>query len=427
MRILLLNHNVVGAGTYQRASSFAQELARRGHDVTLVTTSRSARVRGRWAVDGELRVLEAPDLWAGPARNGWDPWNAYRRVRLLEGRRFDLVHAFDSRPAVILPALAIHRQTGAALFMDWADWWGRGGTIEERSGWVVRTLWGPVETWFEESFRGRAAGSTVISEALRRRCEALGVAPETIARIPNGCTPPERLAGPTANGAGHGVRLNGGAPGSSTVRSGHSAAARDVRTAARFDLRLDPGSPLIVHVGTVHAGDMALLFDALPAIRAAVPGARLALVGGYRGRVPAELQADGAVLRTGFVPRPTLARWLQAATVCVIPLRDNIANRGRWPGKVNEYLSAGRATVMTRVGDAAGVLAESGAGWICDPASGALAAAIVEALRSPEERLAAEARAMGLACGGLAWARLAERLEAFYSAVLGGRQVALSA
>ncbi|MGH7574978.1 MAG: glycosyltransferase, partial [Longimicrobiales bacterium] len=187
MRILFLNHNIAGVGTYQRAWNFGRELAGRGHEVTLVTTSRRARVRAQWSTRDGVTVLEAPDLWNGPARSGWDPWNTWRRVARLAGRSFDVVHAFDSRPVVIFPALAVRRATGAALFMDWADWWGRGGTIQERSGWLVRTAFGPIETWFEEAFRGQAVASTVISEALRRRCIGLGVDAARVLRVPDGC------------------------------------------------------------------------------------------------------------------------------------------------------------------------------------------------------------------------------------------------
>ena len=188
MRMLYLNHNVSGSGTFRRAFNLGREMVGRGHDVTVVTTSRSARVRALWTELEGVRVLEAPDLMWGPGRTGWDPYNVVRRIGVLAGTPFDLVHAFDCRPAVIFPALAVAR-SGAALFIDWADWWGRGGTIEERSGWVVRTFFGPIETWFEESFRTRAAGATVISTALRERCIALGVPAERVLHLPDGSRP----------------------------------------------------------------------------------------------------------------------------------------------------------------------------------------------------------------------------------------------
>ena len=152
MRILYLNHNIAWTGTFFRAFHPGRHLVARGHDVTLVTTHASHRLGFATAVNDGLKIVYAPDLLWGPARQGWDFYNALRRLGHLGADRWDLIHAFDARPVVSIPALRLSRGGRATLVMDWADWWGRGGTIEERSGWPVRTLFGPMETWFEEAF-----------------------------------------------------------------------------------------------------------------------------------------------------------------------------------------------------------------------------------------------------------------------------------
>lgn len=380
MRILYLNHNVAGSGTYQRAINFAAVLAGRGHDVTLVTTSRRRRGSGLEGRVRGVRVIESPDLLVGGARNGWDPWNTGWRIRHLSGEHFDLIHAFDCRPAVIGPALAQQRSTGAPLFIDWADWWGRGGTIVERSGWAVRTFFGPVETWFEEAFRTRAAANTTISEALRDRCVALGVDVQRTRVLPNGCLPP--------------VEVPGG------------------RTAARTRCGIGD-EPLIVHLGTVHRGDAAMLFDALRVVRHAQPGVTVAFLGHFSVPVPADL-ADNVRL-TGYVHDADLQDWLAAADTAVIPLRDTVANRARWPGKVNEYLSAALPVVMTRVGAAAQVVADAGAGVACSANAAALAEALINLLQDPDSRARMADAARGLAAGELAWERIGSELAGFYA------------
>src|SRR5687767_10639385 len=180
MRILFLNHNVARrGGTFYRAYQIARYLVRRGHAVTLLTIS-AAR---RWGFDREegegVEIIHAPDLLWGIGRTGWDPWDTLNRVAYLRGQRWDIIHAWDSRPAVILPALYARRQSRTAngkLVVDWCDWWGRGGTQAERSGKAAKLLYAPVETYFEEAFRTRADGSTVISGALYKRALGLGVA-----------------------------------------------------------------------------------------------------------------------------------------------------------------------------------------------------------------------------------------------------------
>jgi glycosyltransferase involved in cell wall biosynthesis len=388
MRILFLNHNVAGKGTYQRCIHFARALVRRGHAVTLVTTSRTARLEACWRMDGGVRVLEAPDLLWGPGRTGWDPCNALRRVVALREESFDLVHAFDCRPAVILPALAVQRRTGAALFIDWADWWGRGGRIQERSGWLVRTAFGPVETWFEEAFRGRALGTTVASAALARRSESLGIEPEQILMLSNGCD--STMITPIA------------------------------RREARANLGIRGTEPLLAYLGTATAGEMALACDTLRLLRAGGSGACLVFLGEPNVPVPPELLANGAVRLTGFIPFAQLRMWLGAADLCLIPMPDTLGNRGRWPGKINDYLSAGRPVLMTAVGDAAALVKRTGAGWTAPPQAEAMAAAAERALSDEPALRRAGGAARALAERELSWDRLAGSLDAFYAERLAG-------
>ena len=385
MRLLYLNHNIAWSGTFFRAYHLARQMVSRGHEVTVVTTRRTGRFGFERKVHDGVDVWFAPDLTVGPARNGWDPWNTLWRVAALRKARFDLIHAFDSRPVVIGPALAVRARTDTPLFMDWADWWGRGGWIQERSGWPVRTFFGPIETWFEESFRTQATGTTVISSALQARVRALGVPEQRIVRLPHGC-----------DAAGF------------TVMD---------RAEARTALSFDPDAPLLLHLGVTTPSDGALLFDSLRALRRTRPTARLVLVGNPRVPPPADLLGSGAIIAAGYVEYPTLQLWLGAADLCVIPMHDTIGNRGRWPSKINDYFAAGRPTLLPLVGDAARVVQDAHAGWVCAPTPDAMAAAAETALadRGALERAGACARA--LAEGPFAWPHLGDQLAAFYRAM----------
>jgi glycosyltransferase involved in cell wall biosynthesis len=384
MKLLFLNHNTAWSGTFFRAYHLARALARRGHEVTLVTTRRSGAVRSaRWTRDG-VSVIEAPDLMAGPARQGWDPWNTIYRLGALArgGGAPDVVHAFDSRPVVVLPALRAQRALGARLVMDWADWWGRGGTIQERSGWTVRTFFGPVETWFEEAFRRSADWTTVISRALAERAVALGVPRERILYLPQGCEVDELRP------------LD--------------------RAAARAALGLEPAEPWLVHLGVLNRGDAALLFDALRRVRETLPEAKLALLGRPRVPVPAELLAAGAVRPLGFVDFEPMRLWLAAADAGVIPLRDTLSNRARWPSKINDYLAMGLPPVLPAVGDAAELVRLEACGTTTSASADGLADGLVAALSDPAARVQQGARARVVAEEKLAWRHIAARLEACY-------------
>src|SRR5439155_11503035 len=108
--------------------------------------------------------------------------------------------------------------------------------------------------------------------------------------------------------------------------------------------------------------------------------------------------------------------------VCVVPLRDTVANRGRWPSKINDYLAAARPVVITRVGDAAAVVERAQAGWVAGPEPTLLGETLALALEDAAARDAAGQRARGLAETDLAWSRLAAALADFYVRVFESRR-----
>jgi glycosyltransferase involved in cell wall biosynthesis len=253
--------------------------------------------------------------------------------------------------------------------------------IAERSGWAVRTLFGPIETWFEESFRTRVAANTVISDRLHERCVKLGAAPERILTMPNGCTPPRALSSSD-------------------------------RARARRDFGVEAAAPLFVHVGAMHRADAHMLFAAFRVVRAALPLARLVLIG--NSRAPAAMSCGPGVSRTGYIVDSELARWLAAADAGVVVLRDNIASQARWPGKINDYFSAGLPVVIPRVGAAAEYVETYQAGRTSDVTPASFARAMIEIVADRRELSRAAERALALAGGVLSWSRVTDDLFSFY-------------
>lgn len=190
MRLLFLNHNIVRrGGTFYRAYHAGRYLVRRGHSVTLLSISAGKRWGFEREVSEGVEIIHTPDLLWGLGRSGWDPWDTINRVAYLRDKHWDIIHAWDCRPAVILPALYARQQSsklGGKLVIDWCDWWGRGGTQSERPGRLARLLYGPIETFFEEAFRTQADGTTVASRALLDRALGLGVSSEPLLVLPGG-------------------------------------------------------------------------------------------------------------------------------------------------------------------------------------------------------------------------------------------------
>ena len=112
----MLCYNTTGKGTYWRALQLARGLAQAGHAVSIMSTSRDQALRFTTKLDSPsgIMLIESPDWLRGPLRSGWDLYNTVARIRWQRDQQFDLVHAFESRPTVIYPALAWQRR-GAKL------------------------------------------------------------------------------------------------------------------------------------------------------------------------------------------------------------------------------------------------------------------------------------------------------------------------
>jgi glycosyltransferase involved in cell wall biosynthesis len=383
MRLLMLVHNVAfrGGGTFLRAFHLARRLARRGRDVTVVASSAGPAGRGREHTVEGVRLVEAPGWLPARWRYGYDPAEALWRARWVQRQSFDVVHAFDSRPTVIYPALAAHHR-GARLAMDWCDWFGRGGAVEQRPNRWQRIILRPLETYFEETFRARAELTTVINRPLEERARRLGVDPATIHRLPNGADV-------------------------------DSLVPQD-RPSARAALGLPAGQEWIGYLGALFAADAALLAEAFERVHAERPSARLVLIGNSRAAPP---PAEW-LTRTGFVSYQVLGQYLAACDLLCLPLTDSQANRGRWPSKITDYLAAGRAIVGCEVGEVGEILRQTGAGISTAAEAGSFAAGLLGLLADNSRRADMETKARRAAETTYNWSRLAESLDGWYQALL---------
>ncbi len=384
MKILLMVFNQTGKGTYWRAFHWGRILARWGHEVTLMATAPESRFFFRVSQPAGLRLVETPDLLSGPLRSGWDPWNTMKRIAWLGREDFDLVHAFEGRPVVLFPAL-FEKKRGARLIMDWCDWFGRGGSVEERPQPLVRWLLRPIETHFEGAYRCRADGTTVINALLREKAIGLGVDPATILLIQNGSDP-------------------GRAPQS--------------RGEARKKIGLEGEDQLIGFVGGTFSQDARFMAEALNRVAARNNKVKLLLIGYFNREIETWLSDPSRVIRTGGLPYDRIFDYLSACDICWLPLCDNSANQGRQPLKFNDYLTVGRPVVATDVGDLREIMVKHQVGLITDNHFADFAQKTLELLEqtSLQEELGKNARVA--AETAFSWEKMTRDLETFYLKVL---------
>ncbi len=329
-RVLFLVGNQVEKGTFWRSSYLAKELSKLGYEITYLAISRS---RKRGFVQREYKgftLVETPALLPF----AFDPWNTANRMWWLNGRTFDLIQTFESRPVVIFPALYVKRKLNIPLVMDWCDWFGHGGSVEERPNPLVRAVMRPVETFFEETFRTRADGTTVINHILRQKAIDLGVSADSILYLPNGANTsdfqPKEL--------------------------------RQVRE--KLGLPLD--APILAYPGVIFQRDAELMAAAFEHIHQVCPSARLLLIGYVNIEVERYLPAAAkAVIRTGPISDfNKVVDYIAASSIGWLPLKNSGANQGRFPLKAFDFMAAGRPLVSTDVADLGQMVREKQIGLV---------------------------------------------------------------
>ena len=384
LKILLLTHNLADVGgSYRRAFSLARQLAALGHTVHLMAGRRwPGKDRIMTPIDG-LRVLEMAD-WMPERirRGGLSPIDAVGRLTWVLRRKVDVIHAFDHRPAVSLPAL-LGRVRGGVLISDWADLWGPQGIGQEREGLGGRLLARADGSW-ETGFRRHVDGVTPINAHLDARLARMGIPGDRRMLLPPG------------------------------------ANADVIRPLPKREMRWLQGLPEDAHV-VAFIGfadyDLDFLTRAVVEILGRDPTAHLVTAGADLSVLPEAVERAGLQARLhmlGFIPYSSLERVLACADAFLLPFTSRPVNLGRFPNKLGDYLAAGRPIVTHPTGDMEAWIGSTGAGILASEDPVEFADEVIRLMNDPRRCLKMGRQARRLAEGELSWSTLAARVEGFY-------------
>lgn len=126
-----------------------------------------------------------------------------------------------------------------------------------------------------------------------------------------------------------------------------------------------------------------------------------------------------AIVSFGRVPFHKLPLYLGACDAYVLPMRNNVVNRTRWPNKFGDYIAAGRPVLCSPVGDVARFVESNQCGILWRDSS-ELASGIEYLMDNPVEASVMGGHARMLAEGELSWATLARRFADLYHSTLRG-------
>lgn len=368
MRILFVQRFCLRTvGCAVRATRLCEELARRGHAVTLIDFPHARRL----AEYGPMRALpEGVEVVALERRATALPGNLSRIRRLA--RRADVVHLWKSYPDAGLPAVWGAYLADRPLHYDWDDW-------EPE---VTRALTGSAAladllSRYDRLLPTLADTVSAASHALMDEARRLGVPDDQLFYLPVGADSAPVL--PSPGNASH--------------------------------------SPRLIYVGQLESVQQAEI--CLHVVKALVEQGcevELEMVGDGPARPALEARAEalGIRARVHFMGyRRDVAARLAGADLALLPFQDTQMERCKSPLKVAEALAAGLPVVSNRVGDVPEMVGEAGRLVPAGDVPG-LAAAVREILSGlPLEREAWRARAQARA-GHYTWPRAAETLERAY-------------
>lgn len=389
LRVLMINHHRRSkVNCINRSMAMAKHLARRGHQITLLTTSDHQRSKIIDTSEESVHVVEIPDLLWGALRSGWDPWSALCRFLYLSriNQNFDLIHLFESRPAVIHPVQIYRATRSIPMIIDWVDWIGRGGILEVRRPRWYRYLFGSIETFYEEYFRARADGLTVICTTLRERAVGLGIVEDAILHIPVG-----------ADLQTYATVLD--------------------KSTCRHEVNLPQENAILAFAAVDADFDLPIVLGALKQVVRLRPETRLMLLGKsnpYIMRLAREYDIDDRIFPVGYVPFDRFPVYLGCADIFLLPFPNTLYNRGRWPSKICDYMASGRPIISNPTGDIKDLFTDNDVGILVGETIDDWIAGILSILEQPEIASRKGRNARRTAETVYNWSRLAETLEAFY-------------
>ena len=331
MKILLLNANLIGCGTYYRALWFGKLLAKHaGHDVTLCTVSRNSKWKRTSYASSGINISEGPN-WGykfipGYGSNWLDIAWRWNQIRTGD---FDVIYAFEYHPNVAWP-INFGIKKNQIFLSDWCDWYS--GAANVFKGNKLAHKWDKSR---EEKIRLKADRVSVISSVLEKRALDIGVKKNNLYLIREGVD-------------------------SQFMKPYDMLKAREVLSIPN-DVKI---------IGTLNDGhSFPFLVNAFKFVKDRLPSARLLFVGAPSENQKKLIDNSGLsdfFIATGRCSDDELPVFLSAADVFALPMENTIANNARFPHKIGDYLACGRPVITTDVGDYPKLLNQNNVAVVAD-------------------------------------------------------------
>ncbi len=376
MKVLYLNHNRAHEGTFYRCFFLARELVKLGHDLTIITVSNTTSqcTVKRKNRDG-VKIITLP--FGFRKRNLlFSVLRPFLSMYCVLTRQYDLIHAFAvAKATTAFPLRAFSfLKDRRQLLIDWDDLHSDASAIRLRP---YRWLATPLIKYLELRTPMHASTTTVVSGFLHDRATRLGLAGNDVIHVPNGCdtdaiTPLDKMA-------------------------------------CRKALGLPKGGNILVYMGNTHPS-FSGLYNSF--VKAAPEDTVLLCLGRFDGAFDGAFTERDNIIFPGYAIHEDLSRYLGAADVLLLPMKDNGYENSRWPIRFADYLCSGRPVVSTGIGEVGKIIRKYECGVVANSIDDMLAVSI-DLLTDVNRTLQLGVNARK-AAEELSWIRAARQMDEIY-------------
>jgi glycosyltransferase involved in cell wall biosynthesis len=317
---------------------------------------------------------------------GWDPFDIAARLAHFAHESYDVLVASESRANAYIPFRALKGRVPLRL-SHWGDLWGKGGLAVGASRFKILQQFD--EKW-EKDMKLEADGTIAASQKLCELGREWGVPDSRICWIP------------------HGTEVD--------------LIQRLPKEEMRKRMGLGANQPVIGYLGYGWGPWYYFFLPELQKVVQRFPRVVFICIGKsdyapFDKSFQEQLQRLGLAPHfrfAGFMPSAELGNWLACADLFLVPLASNSTHDYyRWPGKLSDYLAAGRPVIAPDVGETGRFIREENVGLVVRGDLSDFEDRVCELLedKALAEHLGTQARRVAEEC--LAWPVLVDRLEQF--------------
>lgn len=344
LKVVIINHNPKERGTYHRCYGFAKELVKKGHQVYFFClTPLPGEGLNKYQECG-IDFIELPWFSTGGFFSAAEHFfrGLYIFCFAALKRRVNIVHSFNTASPMVgfstFLIFLIKRFKGIKLIVDWDDWWGKGGlTTLNHQGKLQEVVADLLET----KIPLLADHVTLHNDLIKERALGCGVKPEKITKIYNGADVDAYKE---------------------FYQNGYT------KELARQELNL-PDNKIILFFGGAVVTSVPFLLRVVSKIKD--HRILLIVVGPIDKsflRLAEKLKIREKTMFKGLVNYDTFKKYLFASDILLLPRSNSsLLDRCTFPGRIGDYMLAGRPIVASDVGELSHLFREDQIGLLAKP------------------------------------------------------------